>query len=157
MPSLKAFVSKIKAKNAKLSAESNERKAKAKGFSSHQAYSTFKSAAEYDGKEAANKKLRKKELDLIKKESHDDTMLGRSGKYRKYQKKVIKGIETVKTFGAEYNEMMYELKGLGGGQSQSYGPPKSTKRSKKKGSKRKPQATKSKSRNKKNDFWDQFR
>lgn len=158
MRSIKAFVSNIKAKSAKISAEANEKKAKAKGFSSHQAYSTFKTAAEYDGKEAAQKKLRKKELDTIQKESYDDTMQGRSGKYRKYQKKVIKGIGAVRSMGMEYNEMMGELKSLGGSNPQSYGPPglKKKPRSKKKGSKRKPQATKSKSRNKKNNFWDQF-
>jgi len=111
----------------------------------------------YFVEEKAKATLRKNELARIKKEAHDDRLAGRAGKYHKYQKKVIKGIQSVNNIGAEYNEIMGELKSLGGNQqaySSGYAP--KPKRSTKKGSKRKPQKTKSKSRNKKPDFWDQF-
>ena len=144
----------MKAKSAKYRAEQNEKKAKAKGFSSYQAFTTFSSAAKHEGEEKAKSKQRKTELQRIKQEAYDDRMAGKSGKYGRYQKKVQGGIKKFQGGLQIYNDMMGELQSLSSMPSSQ--PRKSSTRSTKKTKKRKPQKTKSKSRNKKPDFWDQF-
>jgi len=163
-------VNKIKQKNAEYKEKQEEKKAKSKGFSSAKAYNFYSNTARTEGEEIAKSELRKKELKKIKDEAKAEVLLGRTGKYNKYQKKVQKGFESFQKGAAIYNEMMGGLQSLGssGGDSfypkqnsnqsyaSGYGLYPSTKPKRRKSTAKKPKR-KSKSKPKTKSFWDDFR
>lgn len=153
MSGIKAFVNKIKTKSRQYQAEQNEKKAKAKGFSSFAAYQTFSGAAKHEGEEIAKSELRKKELKRIKDEAKQEVLLGKTGKYSKVQKKVQKGFETFEKGAGVYNEIMGGLQSLNSSNSSNdmdfFNGPKQRKTKSKK-------SKKSKSK-RQNNFWDQYR
>lgn len=132
---VKSFIHKLKKKNEQAKIKRAERKAQSKGFSSAKAYNFYTDNAKKEGEEIAKSQLRKKELKRVREEAKQDVLLGRTGKYHKYQKKVQKGFESFQKGAGMYNDVVGGLKSLGN-------PPKRT--TSKKGRKRDP------------DFWDQF-
>src|SRR3990172_1532635 len=105
---IKSFVNKVREKQDQRTMKSKEDMAKAKGFSSFGSYETYTALARKEGYDEAKKKLRKSELQRVKKEEYLDTMDTRP----KYVKKVQRGVQTFRKGMDEFNTVMDEIKGI---------------------------------------------
>lgn len=126
MSSIKSFIKKAKEKTAQYKEKQDNKKAESKGFSSAKSYDFYKNTAKTRGEEKGKSKLRKQELKRIEQEAQQDVMLGRTGKYNKFQKKVKRGFETFEKGAGVYNEIMGGLQSLGSGNDSFY-PQQNTK------------------------------
>ena len=169
MAGIKSFIDKVKQKNTEFQIKQNERKAQSKGFSSASAYDFYAGTARTAGEESGKAELRKKELKKIKDEAREEVMLGRHGKYGKFQKKVQGGMKSFQSGMGIYNDMMGGLQSLGSGgdsfypkqnskqaYASGYGAFSSNKPKRRKSTTKKTKhKTKSKPR-RSNSFWDQY-
>ena len=115
MSGIKSFIDKVKQKNTEFKTKQEERKAASKGFSSAQSYNFYADAAKTEGEASGKSELRKKELKRIKDEAREEAIMGRSGKYGKFQKKVQGGMKSFQSGMEIYNDMMGGLHSLGSG------------------------------------------
>ena len=115
MSGIKSFIDKVKQKNTEFKTKQEERKAASKGFSSAQSYNFYADAAKTEGEASGKSELRKKELKRIEDEAREEAMMGRSGKYGKFQKKVQGGMKSFQSGMEIYNDMMGGLHSLGSG------------------------------------------
>ena len=115
MDNIKYLIDKVKQKNTEFKAKQEERKAASKGFSSASSYNFYADAAKTEGETSGKSELRKKELKRIKDEAREEVMMGRSGKYGKFQKKVQGGMKSFQSGMEIYNDVMGGLHSLGSG------------------------------------------
>ena len=115
MAGIKSFIDKVKEKNTEFKAKQNEKMAQSKGFSSYDSFNFYTGEAKTEGEEHGKTQLRKKTLKQVRDQAEEDVLLGRAGKYGRFQKKVARGFDSFQKGAGIYNEVMGGLKSFNSG------------------------------------------